>query len=144
MARARTAPFDEASWLRLDPAAGETRRAALGRSLLEAMREGALRPGGRLPSSRRLAAQLGASRGVVSDAYEQLAAQGYVDVRSRSAPVVAAVAVPVDTPRAAPEPAAQPRWDLTAATPDVTLFPMRRWVSALRHAAAYASPRGSA
>ena len=64
---------DEARWLRLEPQPGETLRSALERTLRDAIRGGVLRPGVRLPSSRALAAQLGISRGVASDAYEQLA-----------------------------------------------------------------------
>ena len=40
---------------------------------------GAWRAGARLPSSRALAAELGISRGVVTSAYEQLAAEGYLE-----------------------------------------------------------------
>ena len=40
--------------------------------------EGALQPGARVPSTRDLARQLGMSRNVVVNAYEQLAAEGYL------------------------------------------------------------------
>ena len=73
----------------------ELRRGRMRRRLREALRaaiqDGRLAAGARLPASRRLAADLGVSRGVVSDAYEQLAAEGYLEVIERSAPVVAAV-----------------------------------------------------
>ena len=39
---------------------------------------GGSRPGTRLPSSRELAADLGVSRGLVTEAYEQLTAEGYL------------------------------------------------------------------
>jgi GntR family transcriptional regulator/MocR family aminotransferase len=121
---------DEASWLALRPAAGETLRAALERTLREAIRLGALREGVRLPASRVLARGLGVSRGVVTDAYGQLEAQGFLVVRPRGAPVVAAVPG-ANRPRRQPEPAAAPiRYDLTPTTPDVTLFPVRRWLAA--------------
>ena len=55
----------------LQPRPRETLRVALERSLREAIRAGALRPGVPLPSSRTLAASLGVSRGVVTDAYDQ-------------------------------------------------------------------------
>ena len=76
------------------------------------------------------------SRGVASDAYDQLISEGYLDVRPRSAPVVAAVAAP--TPPA-PEPAV-PRWrfDFTATTPDVALFPRAVWLRAVQRALASA------
>src|SRR5439155_13251041 len=83
---------DEARWLHLERRAGETLRAAVERMLREAIRSGALRPGVRLPSSRGLAAQLGVSRGVASEAYGQLAAQGFLVSRTKSVPVVAYVA----------------------------------------------------
>ena len=142
MARATTARFDEASWLRLEPAPGETLRAALERTLRAAIRERSLRTGARLPSSRRLAAQVGVSRGVASDVYAQLEAQGFVVMRPRSAPVVAATAPQVaQSSRRASADSWQPRYDLTPTTPDVTLFPLRQWLAALRHAAARAPAR---
>jgi GntR family transcriptional regulator/MocR family aminotransferase len=140
----------EARWLRLEQRAGETLRAATERMLREAICSGALRPGVRLPSSRALAAQLGVSRGVASEAYGQLAAQGLLVVHTKSAPVVARVASPPPSPRpqeVAPRP---PRFDLTPTTPDVALFPRRRWLSAFTDvmrsaplaAFDYAEPRG--
>ncbi len=60
----------------LDPARGEPLRRQLAGELREAIRAGRLRTGVRLPASRALAAQLGVSRGVVTDAYEQLDRRG--------------------------------------------------------------------
>ena len=68
--------------------------------------------GVRLPSSRALAAQLGVSRGVTSEAYGQLAAQGFLDVPTKSAPVVARVAAPPPPASRPGEPARTPRFDL--------------------------------
>jgi GntR family transcriptional regulator/MocR family aminotransferase len=131
--------IDEASWLTLQPAAGETLRAALERTLRDAIRAGALREGVRLPSSRVLARSLCVSRGVVTDAYGQLEAQGFLVVRPRGAPVVAAVPdVRVVRRRREPPPAAL-RYDLTPTTPDVTLFPLRRWLAAGQKVARSAS-----
>ncbi len=142
MKRARRRSVDEASWLRLDPLPGETLRRALERTLRNAIREGALRAGVRLPSSRELAAQIGASRGVASDVYAQLEAQGFVVMRPRSAPLVAAVPTPaLRRPSSEETPARVPRFDLTSTTPDVTLFPMRHWLAAVRHAAYHAPTR---
>src|SRR6266516_1008142 len=123
------AQIDEPSWLTLSPRSGETLRAALGRTLREAIRAGALREGVRLPSSRVLAESLGVARGVVRDAYGQLEAQGFLVIRPRVAPVVATVPRP-ETPRRDSKPVAPvPRYDLTPTTPDVTLFPLNRWLS---------------
>jgi GntR family transcriptional regulator/MocR family aminotransferase len=48
-----------------------------------------MRPGARLPSTRRLAERLGISRITVSQAYQELVGQGYLSTRSRSAYFVA-------------------------------------------------------
>jgi GntR family transcriptional regulator/MocR family aminotransferase len=125
--------FDEARWLSLQPRAGETLRSALGRALREAILTGALRAGVRLPASRAFARQLVVSRGVVSDAYGELEAQGFLVSRAREAPVVASVHGP-GVVRAEPElEVLVPRYDLTPTTPDVTLFPLTRWLAAVQH-----------
>ncbi|HSC01820.1 MAG TPA: PLP-dependent aminotransferase family protein [Solirubrobacteraceae bacterium] len=152
MHRATAEHFDEASSWALEPRPGETLRACLERTLRDAIREGSLRAGVELPASRRLAAQLGVSRGVASDAYAELEAQGYLQVTSRRRPVVAEVAGA--RPRVATVSAptrTAPRYDLTPTTPDVTLFPRRQWAAALAAAVRDASatsldsgdPRGS-
>jgi GntR family transcriptional regulator/MocR family aminotransferase len=120
---------DGASWWTFEPHLGETLRGALERTLREAILTGALRHGVRVPASRVLARELGVSRGVVTDAYGQLESQGFLITRPRSAPTVAPI---VRTPVVAPprEPAAsRPRYDLIPTTPDVTLFPLRRWLA---------------
>jgi GntR family transcriptional regulator/MocR family aminotransferase len=143
---------DEPSAWALERLPGETLRAGLERTLRDAIREGSLRAGVELPASRRLAAQLGVSRGVVRDAYAELEAQGYLHVTTRRAPVVAEV--PGERPKRAPpvSPAPRPvRFDMTATTPDVTLFPRKLWsaalVAAVRDAPAteldYADPHGT-
>jgi len=48
----------------------------LERALRDHIRAGRLRPGGRLPSTRTLAADLGVARGVVAEAFAQLRAEG--------------------------------------------------------------------
>jgi GntR family transcriptional regulator / MocR family aminotransferase len=134
--------LDEARWLQLDRRPRETLRAGVERMLREAILDGALRPGVRLPSSRALAGQLGVSRGVATEAYGQLAAQGFVVNRPRAAPVVATTAPPAHRAQAAAPAAPPPRFDLTPTTPDVTLFPTRRWVSTLV-AVARSAPRAA-
>jgi len=125
--------LDEARWLALEPEPGETLRVALARTLRDAIRDGALREGVRLPSSRALAEGLGVSRGVVSDAYGQLEAQGFLVTRARSAPQVASVPRREEARRQADVAAPAPRYDLTPTTPDVTLFPRGRWAAAAQH-----------
>src|SRR4051794_29421087 len=77
------------------------------------IRSGRLVEGERLPASRALAGALGVSRGVVSDAYMQLAAEGWLLVTSRSAPRVGAAhgARAANVPATATSPA-PPRCDL--------------------------------
>jgi GntR family transcriptional regulator/MocR family aminotransferase len=151
MPRSTPLPFDESSWLALRPTAGETLRSALARTLRAAILDGALRAGVRLPSSRALSTQLGISRGVVTDAYRQLEAQGFLNTKPGAAPVVADVVHPVRRPQPGPPPVERPpRYDLTPTTPDITLFPRRQWLAAsqhvLRRAASsafdYGDPRG--
>ncbi|WP_433353839.1 PLP-dependent aminotransferase family protein [Microtetraspora malaysiensis] len=98
--------------------------------LRDAMRDGALRAGERLPSSRALAALLGVSRTVVTDAYQQLYAEGWLDGRRGSGTYVADVTTFPDLVRPL-----EPRipWDPTdpfePAGPDlVDLRPGRPWV----------------
>lgn len=131
---------DEAIWFKLAPAEGETLRSALGRTLREAIQNRALRSGVRLPASRLLAHDLGVSRGVVSDAYGELEAEGFLVVRPREAPVVAAVRGSRQH-RAEPEGyAAAPLFDFTPTTPDVSLFPLAAWLGAARLAARTTAP----
>jgi GntR family transcriptional regulator/MocR family aminotransferase len=120
----------------------QPRRAQLEAGLREAIRVGRLRPDARLPSSRALAGELGVSRRLVVEAYEQLAAEGYVLARRGSG---TRVAPPTPTARngtegalAAPSPIPVPveGIDLFPGAPDLSLFPRRAWGRALRHALA--------
>jgi len=127
--------IDEARWWSLQRRPGETLRIALERTLRDAILSGALRGGVSLPASRRLAAALGVSRGVVTDAYDQLETQGFVVIRARAAPVVTDGARG-SVARSAPEidlPA--PRYDLAPSEPDFHLFPLRRWMSTAQRVA---------
>src|SRR5260370_20725927 len=67
----------------------------LARALREAIRCSRLPAGSLLPASRILAADLGCSRWVVTEAYAQLATAGYVEAGARSA---TPVPVPGRTP----------------------------------------------
>jgi GntR family transcriptional regulator / MocR family aminotransferase len=105
--------------------------------LRSAIRSGRLAAGTRLPSSRALAADLDVTRGVVVDAYEQLAAEGYVSSVQGSGTVVndigAAEAVDV---HAAPSDAAPAplTHDFRTGLPDLSLFPRAAWARATRAA----------
>jgi GntR family transcriptional regulator / MocR family aminotransferase len=129
-------------------------RTRLERSLRDAVRSGRLPPGAALPASRVLAGELGVSRGVVVDAYEQLTAEGFLVARRGSATRVAPEAM-----RALPEAAAgasappEPsfRFDLRPGLPDLGAFPRRRWLAAVGQAVrdlpdarlGYGDPRGA-
>ena len=119
----------------LDHDRPEPLRRQLAGELREAIRAGRLRTGVRLPASRALAAQLGVSRGVVTDAYEQLTAEGWLAAR-RGAGTVVAAGPASDAPRGEAPRRAAVRFDFTPTTPDVSLFPRRQWARAVAHAAA--------
>jgi GntR family transcriptional regulator/MocR family aminotransferase len=122
----------------------------LERTLRAAVREGRLRAGAPLPSSRGLGASLGISRGVVTAAYGQLAAEGYLEAR-QGAPVrvsrgVRAHAPPPPTPSLLPHFA----YDFSPGLPDLAGFPRDSWLRSLRSAwhetaldaVGYGDPRG--
>jgi len=147
--------------VRLDRSAGEPLRAQLEASLREAVRDGRLRAGERLPSTRELARELGVSRGLVQECYGQLLAEGYLTSRTGSATRVADVTSPparagagAPAPEAAPPP--PPREppliaDFTPGVPDLSSFPRADWAWAVRQACTeaptadlgYGDPRGS-
>ncbi len=123
--------------------------AALQQAVREAIRAGRLRPGDPLPSTRALARDLGVARGTVVEAYEQLAAEGWLVARqgqgTRAASLPAALRSPAEPP-AAPA----PRHDLRPGHADPSSFPRQAWAAAMRQVLAeapdeafgYADPRG--
>lgn len=119
--------------LRADLSGRGPLHAQVERALREAVRSGRLRLGARLPSTRVLARDLGVSRGVVVEAYQQLIAEGYLATRERSMTVVAAGASAAGTQPRHPAPA-RPRFDFRPGLPDLTNFPRRAWGLAMRRA----------
>jgi GntR family transcriptional regulator/MocR family aminotransferase len=130
-------------------------RAGLEHALREAVRAGRLSPGTPLPSSRTLARDLRVSRGTVTQAYDQLVAEGYLASRPRSGIRVA------DRPAAPPAAVAlAPQVtlpivsgaDLRSGLPDLSAFPRREWLAATRQVMqtapstvfGYGDPAGSA
>ena len=110
---------------------GGRRRAQLEDRLRELVRDGTLAAGGRMPSSRALAGDLGVSRGLVVDAYAQLLAEGYLVARQGSGTYVAAAGAVEDAlPAAAPSSA--PQFDFFPGAPDLSAFPRALWLSATR------------
>ncbi len=138
--------------LALDRTGAQPLHVQLERELREAIRCGQLAAGERLPSSRALARELGVSRGLVSECYSQLRAEGFLTTRTGSATRVAAGAQqPVALPPT-PHPSPGLRVDFRTAVPDLTSFPRRDWAWALREGCRrasvaeldYGDPRGVA
>ena len=94
--------------MRLDRDSGQPLRAQLEAGLRDAIRDGRLHAGERLPSSRELARELGVSRGLVQECYGQLLSEGYLDSRVGSATRVALRAYPA-RPRETPSSRASSR-----------------------------------
>src|SRR5215472_16761720 len=106
-------------------------------SIRDSIRAGRLPRGSPLPPSRVLAADLGVSRGVVVEAYQQLTAEGYLASRAGGYTRVAAgpsharagLRLARNTP---------PRIDLSYGRADVSSFPRAAWLRAIRGALASA------
>src|SRR5687768_5515590 len=92
MARSRTSSELELL-VPLDRSSDEPIHRQLAAGLRAGIRAGRLGAGAPLPSSRALATQLGVSRGVVVEAFEQLVAEGYLQSVPGGATRVAAGAV---------------------------------------------------
>jgi GntR family transcriptional regulator / MocR family aminotransferase len=105
--------------------------------LRRAIRDGSLKGGARIPSTRDLARQLGVSRRIVVEAYSQLAAEGYLVLRQGARPRVAEAALPRETsPEEARLSPSVARFDFRPGAPDVSRFPRAAWQRALREAVA--------
>ena len=149
--------------VRLDRSASQPLRAQLETSLREAIRDGRLRAGERLPSSRELARVLGVSRGMVQDCYLQLLAEGYLTSRTGSATRVADLSGqqardqiaggPAAISSSPPRHSSEPRLiaDFEPGVPDLSSFPRTDWAWAVKQACTqvasadlgYGDPRGS-
>ncbi len=98
---------------------------------------GALAPGERLPSKRRMAEHHGISINTVQNAYEQLMAEGYIEARERSGYFVADFPAELPAVKAAPvslkeQGSEPPLLDLSANTPDGSRFPFALWARLMR------------
>src|SRR4051794_5990947 len=118
--------------VRVDREGERPLRAQLEDQLRDAIRRGVLHAGTPLPSTRALATELRVSRGVVVEAYAQLAAEGFLVARAGAATRVASVAL--HDPEAPPEerPAPPVRFDFRTLAADLSAFPRRAWLAALR------------
>lgn len=110
--------------------------------LRAAIRERRLAAGERLPSTRRLAEQLGVSRGTVVDVYEQLLAEGYVESAVGSGTRVAAMPASAATRQAAdlgmatawPSSSRPAVADFEYGIPDLGSVPLTAWSWAVSEA----------
>jgi GntR family transcriptional regulator / MocR family aminotransferase len=121
--------------------------------LRDLIRSGALPTETPLPSTRSLAGDLGVSRGVVVRAYEQLAAEGYITVRPKARPVVAARGREAELPPVEHDvPVYRVPFVLRPDLPDLSLFPRGDWLRSARRSLqlltdvdlAYGEPFGAA
>jgi len=120
-------------------------------ALRQAIRDRRLRPGTAVPSTRTLAADLGISRGVIVEAYDQLIAEGYLMATPGSTTRVTALVPVAAQPRVEPEPETF-ALDFRPGQPDLRCFPREAWQRASRHALgaigvrhlAYGDQRGAA
>lgn len=152
--RVESGEFVSVAWELLLPAASAPARRrgrALQSALREAVRSGSLVPGTRLPSSRALAADLRVSRGLVTEAYEQLTAEGYLRSEQGAGTWVSGVVRPaIPGARDLAPRALGARVDFRSGTPDLSLFPRSAWAATYRsvlrrlpHSAlGYPDPRG--
>jgi GntR family transcriptional regulator/MocR family aminotransferase len=142
--------------------------ATLTRRLTEQMRSliatGRLKSGERIPSSRALATGLGISRNTVTQAIEQLAAEGYLEISQSRRPVVAAGASLLSGRRSSAPVSVSSRFQLSSwgrrlpranwpshdsgrpraflpGLADEREFPHDIWGRCLRHAASRTPPR---
>jgi len=143
-------PVGPSLLLRLDRDSELPLHEQIERAIRDGIREGRLTAGTRLPSSRALAAELDVSRGVVTEAYGQLSAEGYLLTR-QGAPVRVARAVrPAQTREPAGSLLPSFRYHFHPGLPDLAAFPRDRWLRSLRaalrqapiDAVGYPDPRG--
>ena len=110
------------------------------RHIAGAIQSGALAPGTKLPSKRRLCALAGVSMSTVETAYSLLAAEGYVLAKPRSGYVCAHLLLPAPSDPApvpeAPQSPEPPRWayDCSTSAVDVSAFPFSSWARITKEA----------
>ncbi|WP_440064310.1 MocR-like pyridoxine biosynthesis transcription factor PdxR [Streptosporangium sp. OZ121] len=141
------------------------------RQLLDAVLDGRLRPGERLPPTRELARRLDVSRNTAAVAYERLTAEGVLVGRVGAGTFVCAEPLARTRPRNAPagggvrprrlwrspaappaEPEGEVAYDFRVGLPDAELFPLETWRRlvarelrpALVRSAGYGDPSGYA
>ena len=107
------------------------------RSIRDGIRAGRLPRGTVMPPTRRLATELGISRGVVIEAYQQLAAEGYLTSRTGGYTRVAIGPEPALRPVADGRPQAA-EIDFCPCRADGSMFPRGAWLRSMKRALAAA------
>ncbi|MPZ81218.1 MAG: aminotransferase class I/II-fold pyridoxal phosphate-dependent enzyme [Actinophytocola sp.] len=109
---------------------GEPLHRQIETAVRDGIRAGRLRQGSAMPPTRAIAADLGVSRGVVVEAYQQLVAEGYLTSRTGGYTQVAMGAEAAAAP--APPVRRKPRIDFGYGRADVTHFPRAAWLRSIR------------
>lgn len=122
--------------LTLDRSRPRGLRTQLEEALRSTIRSGRLGAGDPLPSTRALAADLGVTRGVVVDAYDQLVAEGYLTSRPGAKTVVNDTAPSTGRRSPTPPPGPTVDVDFRPGHPDLAQFPLAAWGRATRAALA--------
>ena len=118
MTTSATIPDDLELLLRLDRSARRSLQRQLLEQLRQAILQGQLAPGRRLPATRPLAQALGIARNVVVGVYDELAVEGYLTTQQGSGAYVASD-LPTLPQAPRPTPAGTPRWLRPLADPVV-------------------------
>jgi GntR family transcriptional regulator/MocR family aminotransferase len=123
----------------------------LAEALRSAVRKGVLPAGEKLASSRILAADLGLSRNLVAEVFEQLAGEGYFTARTGSGTFIAeglgwqssdspADHLPIFPSGSVPErPRIRYPYDFTPGIPDLESFPRKLWLQCENEALSFSS-----
>jgi GntR family transcriptional regulator/MocR family aminotransferase len=117
--------------LDVDRSAAEPLHRQIAASIRDGIRAGRLRLGASLPPTRTVATDLGVSRGVVVEAYQQLVAEGYLTSRAGGYTQVAAGSVAARAERPADDPPPV-RIDFGYGRTDVSSFPRAAWLRSVR------------
>ncbi|WP_328417843.1 PLP-dependent aminotransferase family protein [Micromonospora sp. NBC_00389] len=115
----------------VDRSAAEPLHRQIAASIRGGIRAGRLRLGTSLPPTRTIAADLGVSRGVVVEAYQQLVAEGYLTSRAGGYTQVAVEPIPTPAGRRGGDRPA-PRIDFGYGRTDVSSFPRAAWLRSVR------------
>jgi GntR family transcriptional regulator/MocR family aminotransferase len=138
--------------LHLELAREGSRRVAIEEALRQAIRDGRLPLGSTVPSTRVLSRDLTVARGTVSEAYDQLVAEGWLAARQGAGTTVAWTGEPDHADRARPpgRDGVAPRHDFRPGSPDISSFPRHEWSAAVKRslrtapdaALGYSDPQG--